>query len=125
MNDQKPLPLRSFNPKVMLENISLMREMIQRIRQKEGGIGSETDEMCLHRAIHDLNLLVDMVDGLKAIYENLQGQADTLDASNVNLKNQLDGLREHYEGMIETRDDRIKELEKLGDEDTEEEVEHG
>ena len=83
MDEPQEIPLRRFNPKVMLDNIDYVRDMMQRIRQKEGGIGSVEDELSLHRVIQDLDLLVDITDGLKVTYEK----------------------------MVQERNDRIKELE--------------
>jgi hypothetical protein len=111
MSDKKTLAFKSFNPKDMLSNIDLVKGMIQRIRQKEGGIGSEDDELALHRIIHDLDLLVDMVDGVKASYDDLKGQFNTTSASVATLQSQLSGLKGVYEKMLQDRNDRIKELE--------------
>lgn len=104
-------PVRSFNPQAMLGNISELRSMIQRVRQKDGGIGSTQDELILHRAIHDLDLLVDIVDGLKAAYSKLQQEAHAVLTVNQQQQTQLTALRETYETMISERNARIKELE--------------
>ncbi len=115
MDEPQEIPLKRFNPKVMLNNIDCIRDMIQRIRQKEGGIGSVEDELSLHRVIQDLDLLVDITDGLKAVYDDQQGKLDTVAAVAVNLQKQNDGLKITYEKMVQERNDRIKELEtKLG-----------
>tara|TARA_S200002703_G_C3701314_1_gene215384 strand:+ start:400 stop:687 length:288 start_codon:yes stop_codon:yes gene_type:complete len=75
---------RAFNPEAMLGNISHVKSMIQRIRQKDGGIGSENDELCLHRVVHDIDLLADMVATLKLgvakLKEEAQGQINMLSA---------------------------------------------
>ena len=115
------LPLKSFNPKVMLDNIAIARTMIQRIRQKDGGIGSEQDELSLHRMIHDVDMLVDMVDGLKAAYDDLKGHYDNMAATATTLKAQKDGQKESYEKLLARHVERIKELEaKLPAEEVEE-----
>ncbi len=108
----KELPLRSFNPKVMLDNIASVKNIISRVRQREGGIGSDDDELTLHRLIHDLDLLVDIVDGLKARYDDLHGQFSTAVDTAVTFKKQNESLKTTYEGMLNTRTDRIKELEE-------------
>lgn len=112
MTDKAELALKSFNPQVMLGNISHVKTLISRIRQKEGGIGSEADEMALHRMIHDLDLLVDIVDGLKARYDELRGQFDTVAAALSTQQEQTMGLKQVYERMLQERSDRIKELEQ-------------
>ena len=82
---------RAFNPEAMLGNMSLIKDMIQRIRQKDGGVGSEEDELCLHRAVHDIDLLADMVGTLKVGLARLQKQAqdkiNTLSARVNELEN--------------------------------------
>ena len=65
-------PGARFSPEAMLSNISDMKNMIQRIRHKEGGVGTDKDETTLHRAISDIGLLVDIVDILK---DRLQAQS--------------------------------------------------
>ena len=95
----------------MLDNIELLRNMIQRIRQKEGGIGSQDDELALHRAIQDLDLLVDIADGLKASYDKLSQESQKLADTAMQIQRQKDGLKETYERMISERNERIKELE--------------
>lgn len=112
MTDKAELAFKSFNPKVMLGNIAHIKGIISRIRQKEGGIGSEQDELSLHRIMHDLDLLVDMVDGLKAAFDTLKGQYDTMVATLGIQQNQSATLRETYERMLQERADRIKELER-------------
>jgi hypothetical protein len=115
MSENDALPLKSFSAKVMLKNIGLVKTIIQRIRQKEGGIGSDEDELSLHRMIQDLDLLVDIVDGLKASYDELQSKFDIAAATAMTLQNQNQGMKALYEKMVEERNDRIKELEtKLG-----------
>lgn len=66
----------------ILENVGRIRELIQRIRQNEG-VGSSEDELTLHRALHDLDYLIDMI-------------AD---------------MRRDHEKIIQERDHRIRELE--------------
>lgn len=83
-------PDLAFNPSAMLDNMSYVKGMIKRIRQKDGGLGSQEDELSLHRAINDIELLTDMVTGLKMTLGQIQKQAKE---------------------MIAERDDRIKELE--------------
>tara|TARA_S200002703_G_scaffold88889_1_gene76747 strand:- start:377 stop:664 length:288 start_codon:yes stop_codon:yes gene_type:complete len=75
---------RAFNPEAMLGNITHVKDMIQRIRQKDGGLGSEDDELCLHRVVHDIDLLADMVAtlklGLAKLQKEAQGKIDMLSA---------------------------------------------
>ena len=112
MNEINPIPLKSFNPKVMLTNIGNVKNIIQRIRQREGGVGSDEDELTLHRLVHDIDLLVDIVDGLKASYDDLQSQMDTAVGTALPFKNQNESLKKSYDKMLSDRNDRIKELEK-------------
>lgn len=115
MDEQQELPLKRFSSKAMLKNIDGLRHIIQRIRQKEGGIGSLEDELCLYRAIQDQDLLVDIADGLKAAYDDQQGKLDTVAATALALQRQNIALKGTYERMVQERNDRIKELEtKLG-----------
>ena len=111
MSENNELPLKQFGAKIMLKNIGLVKTIIQRIRQKEGGIGSDEDELSLHRMIQDLDLLVDIVDGLKASYDGLQTKFDIAAATAMNLQNQNKVMKELYENMVEERNTRIKELE--------------
>ena len=112
MSEEKPLPFKQFNPAIMLNNIGMVKTIIQRIRQKEGGVGSPEDELSLHRIIHDLDLLVDMVDGMKASYDELKTKFDVAATSVMALGKQNEGLKKIYEGMIEERNSRIVELEE-------------
>lgn len=77
MSDQQ-----AFNPQAMLANVGGLKSMIQRIRQKDGGIGSVEDELVLHRAINDLDSLADLAGKLQTqnqqlaeMVRNLQGGA--------------------------------------------------
>ncbi len=106
------LPLKHFSSQVMLSNIGSVKSIIQRIRQQEGGVGSLEDELSLHRMIQDLDLLVDMVDGIKANYDELHGKFDTITASAIVLQNQNQTLKETYEKMLQIRNHKIKELER-------------
>jgi len=108
MTDETNPQVRSFNPQAMLDNIAATRQMIQRIRQKDGGIGSEQDELCLHRVIQDLDILVDMVEALKVSHVTLQQQAKT---GIETLQGQMESLKVKYEEMLEARNKRIKDLE--------------
>lgn len=111
MTQQNPPALKTFSPKVMIDNIAHIRSMISRIRQQEGGIGAPEDEMALHRVIHDIDLLVDIVDGLKAAFDNLQAKYDNILAG----ASQIQELRTVYERMLTERNEYIKTLErKLG-----------
>jgi len=87
MTDNQP---QAFNPEAMLNNMSILKDIIKRIRQKDGGVGSQDDELCLHRVVHDLDHLADMVAGLKVT---------------------LAKLHEEAKKEIAARDQRIKELE--------------
>lgn len=106
------LPLKRFSSQAMLSNIGSVKSIIQRIRQQEGGVGSLEDELSLHRMIQDLDLLVDMVDGVRANYDELHGKLDTITASAMALQTQNQALKETYEKMIQERNDKIKELER-------------
>ena len=110
MNDNVLPPLRMFNSQVMLDNIKITKTMIQRIRQKEGGIGSDEDELSLHRSLQDLDLLVDIVDGIKAHNDNLAGNYDTVVAKCESFVKQIAALRNTYEPMVAERDEVIKDL---------------
>lgn len=115
MEPQKELAMKSFSAKEMLANIEHVKTIVQRIRQKEGGVGSDEDELSLHRMVQDLDLLIDMVDGVKAAYDELRGQFDTVAAAAMTLQRQNETLKKTYEKMIQDRSDRVKELEiKLG-----------
>tara|TARA_R110000824_G_scaffold378310_1_gene569836 strand:- start:2389 stop:2682 length:294 start_codon:yes stop_codon:yes gene_type:complete len=83
-------PNLAFNPEAMLGNLSHVKGMIKRIRQKDGGVGSLEDELSLHRTINDIELLADMVAGLKLSLSEMQRQASE---------------------VLATRDARINELE--------------
>ena len=111
MEPQKELALKGFSAKEMLSNINHVKTIIQRIRQKEGGVGSEEDELSLHRMVQDLDLLIDIVDGVKASYDELHGQFDSVVSAAKMLKQQNETLKETYEKMVQDRTDRIKELE--------------
>tara|TARA_R110000824_G_scaffold103164_3_gene245192 strand:+ start:1009 stop:1290 length:282 start_codon:yes stop_codon:yes gene_type:complete len=65
-------PDLAFNPEAMLGNLSYVKGMIKRIRQKDGGVGSQEDELSLHRTINDIELLADMVAGLKIALGDMQ-----------------------------------------------------
>ena len=112
MSNSEELPLKRFNPTVMLKNIDVVRSMIQRIRQKDEGIGSEEDELALHRTIQDIDLLVDITDGLKAHYDELDGQLSVALTGVQNLHNQNVGMKTIYEKMVQERNERIVELEE-------------
>jgi len=65
MNDQpQSIPAQNFNAQVMMTNVSHVKGMIQRIRQKDA-VGSEGDELILHRLLYDLESLVEVADTLK------------------------------------------------------------
>jgi len=117
MEDKKELALKSFSPKVMLENINSIRSMIQRIRQKEGGLWSVEDELTLYRAIQDIDLLVDIGDSLKVAYDALETKFNEVAGAALTLQNQNQSLKEIYEKMLQERNDRIQSLEALQDKD--------
>jgi len=98
VNDMDDVAPKSFSPHAMLGNIANIKGIIQRVRQKDGGIGADGDELCLHRAIHDIDLLVDIVEALKTAHGQVQ--------------NKLVTLQQTYEGMLHERNERIKELER-------------
>tara|TARA_R110002096_G_scaffold127375_1_gene275158 strand:+ start:287 stop:568 length:282 start_codon:yes stop_codon:yes gene_type:complete len=87
-------PNLAFNPEAMLGNLSHVKGMIKRIRQKDGGVGSQDDELALHRAINDIELLADMVAGLKlslsAMQQKVQRALEERDAIVKDLKNSHD-----------------------------------
>lgn len=70
-----------FNPQAILHNVNCVRGIIQRIRQREGGIGSVEDELVLYRSIQDLDLLMDMVNNLKTAYDDLQSRFDSVNTT--------------------------------------------
>ena len=109
--NDRGLAMKRFSAKMMLNNIDHIKDIIQRIRQKEGGIGSEEDELSLYRMVQDLDLLIDMVDGVKAAYDELLGKFDTVAHAALTLQNQNESLKATYEKMVQDRSDRIKELE--------------
>ncbi len=109
MDENEPV-LKSFNPKVMLGNVNLIRKIIQRIRQSEGSIDSTEDELVLHRCLQDIDLLVDMADGLKASYDSVKTERDDLAAQNVELEAQLFGLEDTYEKILRVSKAEIKGL---------------
>jgi hypothetical protein len=53
-----------------------------------------------------------MVDGVKANYDKLLDKFNTVSASAETLQRTHQGLKDTYEQMIQTRNDRIKELEQ-------------
>ena len=87
-------PNLAFNPEAMLGNLSHVKGMIKRIRQKDGGVGSQDDELALHRTINDIELLADMVAGLKlslsAMQQKAQRALEERDAIIKDLKNSHD-----------------------------------
>jgi site-specific recombinase len=111
MTDNQEKAFKRFGSKAMLDNIEQIKDMIQRIRQQEGGIGSVKDELALHRTIQDLDLLIDLVDGIKAAYDSLIKEHQDLTGAALQIQSQKDGLKESYERMILERNERIKELE--------------
>ncbi len=122
MEDNNTLPLKRFSSKAMLSNIGVVKSIIQRIRQQEGGIGSLEDELSLHRMIQDLDLLVDVADGLKASNDELQDKLNTTAASLATAQRTTQSLKDTYEKMIQDRNDRIVEMKeqlKKLDSDTE------
>lgn len=87
-------PNIAFNPEAMLGNLSHVKSMIKRIRQKDGGVGSQEDELSLHRVINDLESLADIVAGLKMsltdMQQKAQGAIAERDAIINDLKNSHD-----------------------------------
>tara|TARA_R110002094_G_scaffold205958_1_gene176685 strand:- start:1675 stop:1956 length:282 start_codon:yes stop_codon:yes gene_type:complete len=69
-------PNLAFNPEAMLGNLSYVKGMIKRIRQKDGGVGSQDDELALHRTINDIELLADMIAGLKITLSDMREKAE-------------------------------------------------
>ena len=101
--DDRGLAMKRFSAQKMLSNIDYIKDIIQRIRQKEGGIGSDEDELSLHRMVQDLDLLIDMVDGLKAAYDELISKFDTVAHAALTLQNQNESLKATYEKMVQDR----------------------
>jgi len=87
-------PNLAFNPEAMLGNLSHVKGMIKRIRQRDGGVGSQEDELSLHRTINDIELLADMIAGLKVSLSTMQNNAkraiEECDAIIRDLKNSHD-----------------------------------
>lgn len=91
-----------------MDNVNGLRGMIQRVRQKEGGIGSVEDELVLHRAIQDLDLLVDIVDGLKA--HNDKAFSELVERERkIRI---LEREKESYEAMLSSMKERLEQLEQ-------------
>jgi len=101
MNDQQETPPKSFNSSPMLDNVQHVKNIVHRIRQKEGGVGSEQDELSLHRMVQDLNLLLDTISRLQTKFDAVASTALSLQEQNKVLK-----------GMLEERDTLIKTLTK-------------
>lgn len=78
-----------FNPEAMLGNLSHVKGMIKRIRQKDGGVGSQEDELSLHRAISDIELLAEMITGLKMSFSDMQQKAQEAIAERDAIINDL------------------------------------
>ena len=97
------LPLKSFNVQALIDNVAELRIIIQRVRQKEG-VGSDEDELAFHRAITDIDLLLDIIGGIKTAYESLA--KDYTQA--LERIAQLESVRDAHEQMIRTRDETIK-----------------
>ena len=62
--------------------------------------------------IQDLDLLVDIVDGIKAHYDELDGNLSVAITSATTLQKQNVAMKEIYEKMVQERNDRIVELEE-------------
>lgn len=60
----------------ILTNIAYLRQMISRIRNKEGGLGSNEDEMALYRTLSDIDTLVAALENLKSVYDQAIAQRD-------------------------------------------------
>lgn len=116
MADKTELALKGFSAPVMLDNIDHLKSIISRIRQKEGGVGSEEDEMCLHRVLHDLDLLVDIADGLKAACDDLDAKHRVTCEELTTTQQATDAMKEAYERLVTKRDKRISALEEQLDE---------
>lgn len=102
--------LRDFSAKAMLENVAHLRDIISRIRQQEGGVGSVEDEMALHRALYDLDLLVDIADGLKAAHQNLERQHHDLGVVLEETRREMRSAKEGYENILKKKDEEIETL---------------
>jgi len=88
----------AFNPEAMLGNVSYVKDMIKRIRQKDGGVGSQEDELSLHRAISDTELLAGMVTGLRSSLVEIQRQANEAIAARDNMINELEKRIQSLQG---------------------------
>ncbi len=57
----------------MPSNVDKVQSIIQRIRQKEG-VGSDEDELALHRLVQDFNLLKSAVQDLQSENQDLESR---------------------------------------------------
>jgi hypothetical protein len=64
--------LKDFSPSEMMENVDKITGLIRKIRLKQGGIGSEQDELSLTRIVMDLKFMVDVCDGLRFHCDELE-----------------------------------------------------
>lgn len=104
MTDTDPT-FSNLNPQVVSDNIAHIKGMIRRIRQNEGGIGSQEDEMSLHRVVEDLVFLIDMLAKSKTSYAKLQTEFASMATAAVSQQTTV------YEEQIAALNARIKELE--------------
>jgi len=98
---------KGFDSKVMLDNVSKLQLLIQRVRQNES-VGSDADELVIHRSIQDLDMLLDIISGLRAHTDQLDQKHERA----LSQIKQLEQLCDRYEEMLETRNETIKQLEK-------------
>ena len=54
----------TFNSQALMENVHALQGLIKKIRQKES-VGCDADELALHRAIHDIDMLLEIISTFK------------------------------------------------------------
>lgn len=86
--------LRSFSPTEMMGNIDKVSHIVRKIRLKQGGVGSQDDEVTLYRMMMDLKFMVDIADGLTMHVHQLQAASKESEA-------QLAGIRQYYEEKLQ------------------------
>lgn len=84
---------RPFNPAVVLSNIEAVKDILRRLRQKEGGLGSEQDELALSRMILDFDALFGLTETARALATRALEDNAKLLAVIDELKGQLDEHR--------------------------------
>jgi hypothetical protein len=75
-------------------NIDKVSHIVRKIRLKQGGVGSQDDEVTLYRMMMDLKFMVDIADGLTMHVHQLQAASKESEA-------QLAGIRQYYEEKLQ------------------------